>query len=98
MTSHPHLAGTPADLEQAEQLKQIWLDQGLDRVDIVGYNVLLSYPKEEDPSIISLVQGGHYILVSLLIKLDYFLCTYSTREYTYVKLIFSVFKHILCVF
>ena len=57
MTSHPHLAGTPADLEQAEQLKQIWLDQGLDRVDIVGYNVLLSYPKDGDPNVISLIHG-----------------------------------------
>jgi len=51
------LAGTPADLQQAEQLKQTWLEQGLDRVDILGYDVLLSYPKDGDPNIISLVKG-----------------------------------------
>ncbi|XP_067942512.1 glutamate carboxypeptidase 2-like [Watersipora subatra] len=53
-TAHPHLAGTSADLEQAEQVKQQWLDQGLDRVDINSYDVLLSYPMEGDPNLISL--------------------------------------------
>ena len=57
LTSKPHLAGTPADLEQAEVMKQIWLDQGLDRVDIVGYDVLLSYPAEDDPNLIKLQAG-----------------------------------------
>ena len=57
LTSKPHLAGTPADLEQAEVMKQIWLDQGLDRVDIVGYDVLLSYPAKDDPNLIKLKAG-----------------------------------------
>ncbi|KAF6019349.1 hypothetical protein EB796_022316 [Bugula neritina] len=65
--SHPHLAGTPADLQQAEQLKLTWLEQGLDRVDILGYDVLLSYPKDGDPNIISLVKE----------------CVYSIRIYEY---------------
>lgn len=57
MTSKPHLAGTPADLEQAQEMKRIWLDQGLDRVDIVGYDVLLSYPTKGDPNLIKLTAG-----------------------------------------
>ncbi|KAF6019350.1 hypothetical protein EB796_022317 [Bugula neritina] len=62
--SHPHLAGTPADLQQAEHLKQTWLEQGLDRVDILGYDVLLSYPKDGDPNIISLVKAGTTVFES----------------------------------
>ena len=68
-TSHPHLAGTSADKEQAEQLKKIWLDQGLDRVDIVSYEVLLSYPEDGDPNIISLHNGKLISVVSSAITL-----------------------------
>jgi CHASE2 domain-containing sensor protein len=55
LTSHPHLAGTEADLTQAEYIRDLWKEQGFDRVDIVGYDVLLSYPNETDPNVISLV-------------------------------------------
>ena len=51
------MAGTPADLKQAQEMKEIWLEQGLDRVDIVGYDVLLSYPEDNDPSVIKLFAG-----------------------------------------
>ncbi|XP_077981977.1 glutamate carboxypeptidase 2-like [Glandiceps talaboti] len=43
-TSNPHLAGTPMDLEQAEYVRDTWLDQGLEYADVVPYKVLLSYP------------------------------------------------------
>lgn len=51
---HPHLAGTDADLAQAEYIRDSWTDMGFDRVDILDYNVLLSYPDEDDPSVIQL--------------------------------------------
>ena len=54
LTSHPHLAGTPADLEQALYLKSFWEDAGLSPVNIVPYDVLLSYPDPEKPNIIRL--------------------------------------------
>ena len=38
------IAGTEADLKQAEALKQIWKEQGLDNSGIEVYDVLLSYP------------------------------------------------------
>ena len=43
----PHLAGTPADKEQADYIKQRWLEAGLDRADLYPYDVLLSYPQPD---------------------------------------------------
>ncbi|XP_054752801.2 N-acetylated-alpha-linked acidic dipeptidase 2-like [Lytechinus pictus] len=40
----PHVAGTPADREGAEDIKQAWLDQGLDSVRLVPYQVYLQHP------------------------------------------------------
>ncbi|XP_070538242.1 putative N-acetylated-alpha-linked acidic dipeptidase [Ptychodera flava] len=47
LTSKPHLAGTPADKEQADYIVKLWLEQGLDHAQAVPYNVLLSYPSKE---------------------------------------------------
>ncbi len=45
LTSKPHMAGTRADLEQAEYIRKLWEDQGLDEVKLTSYNVVLSFPK-----------------------------------------------------
>ncbi len=50
LTRHRHLAGTPADREQAEELIEFWNDAGLDRTELYPYDVLLSYPSEENPN------------------------------------------------
>ena len=57
LTAKPNLAGTEADLRVAKWLKEEFEKQGLDRVDILGYDILLSYPKDDDPSVITLFNG-----------------------------------------
>ncbi|XP_072037034.1 N-acetylated-alpha-linked acidic dipeptidase 2-like [Amphiura filiformis] len=47
LTNEPHVAGTPADLEGAKSLRDTWVLQGLDTVNIKAYKVLLSYPSTE---------------------------------------------------
>ncbi|CAH1253981.1 NAALAD2 [Branchiostoma lanceolatum] len=44
LSRKPHMAGTPQDHEMAELLKRRWLENGLDEVRLVPYDVLLSYP------------------------------------------------------
>eukprot|EP00057_Strongylocentrotus_purpuratus_P019251 XP_011673725.1 PREDICTED: N-acetylated-alpha-linked acidic dipeptidase-like protein [Strongylocentrotus purpuratus] len=44
----PHLAGTAADREGAEDIKKAWLDQGLDSVRLVPYEVYLQHPPPPD--------------------------------------------------
>ncbi len=46
----PHLAGTAQDLEQAEWMRQKFLDFGLDDAYLVPYDVLLSYPNWTVPN------------------------------------------------
>ncbi|XP_072178185.1 N-acetylated-alpha-linked acidic dipeptidase 2-like [Diadema setosum] len=44
----PHVAGTPADLEGAEEIVETWLDQGLDSAKLVPYKVYLQHPPAAD--------------------------------------------------
>ncbi|XP_070577787.1 N-acetylated-alpha-linked acidic dipeptidase 2-like [Ptychodera flava] len=48
LTSTPHLAGTPADLTNAEYVRDQWIEQGLDSAKIYSYDVLLSYPEADN--------------------------------------------------
>ncbi|XP_041370396.1 putative N-acetylated-alpha-linked acidic dipeptidase [Gigantopelta aegis] len=57
LSSRPHLAGTPVDLQQAEDLKQFWLDAGFDDVKLASYDVLLSAPDPNHPNFIRLLDG-----------------------------------------
>ncbi|XP_041732621.1 N-acetylated-alpha-linked acidic dipeptidase 2 [Coregonus clupeaformis] len=54
-TRLPHLAGTEQNLRLAEQIKGEWLEYGLDSVEMVPYDVLLSYPNTSQPNYISIV-------------------------------------------
>ncbi|XP_063880659.1 putative N-acetylated-alpha-linked acidic dipeptidase isoform X1 [Scylla paramamosain] len=49
-TSQGHMAGTKQDLEQAEYLKKMWEEQGLDQVFLQPYNVQLSHPDLARPN------------------------------------------------
>ncbi|UJR30817.1 hypothetical protein I4U23_018335 [Adineta vaga] len=49
LTSRPHMAGLPEDLESAEVIEKRWLDYGL-QVTKPRYNVLLSYPDNNNPN------------------------------------------------
>lgn len=48
LTQKPHVAGTDADLETAENIKSRWLEHGVDKVFLVPYKVLLQYPPEDE--------------------------------------------------
>ncbi|XP_076052374.1 putative N-acetylated-alpha-linked acidic dipeptidase [Oratosquilla oratoria] len=50
LTSQGHMAGTKQDLEQAEFLRKLWIEQGLDQAFLQPYNVQLSHPDPERPN------------------------------------------------
>ena len=56
LTSEPHIAGTKADTQQAQWVAEQWRDQGLDTVNLVPYDVLLSYPDPDQTNTVS--RGG----------------------------------------
>lgn len=66
-TQLPHLAGTEQNLKYAAQIKEEWQNFGLDSVDLVHYDVLLSYPNKTQPNYISIVNelGNEIFTTSL---------------------------------
>ncbi|KAK3598383.1 hypothetical protein CHS0354_034557 [Potamilus streckersoni] len=62
LTEEPHLAGTLADEKQAKELRDFWLNVGLDHVTITPYRVLLSYPQVGDPNFVELLTTNGTVL------------------------------------
>ncbi|XP_063061075.1 N-acetylated-alpha-linked acidic dipeptidase 2-like [Engraulis encrasicolus] len=60
-TRLPHLAGTEQNLRLAERIKDEWVEFGLEGVELVPYDVLLSYPNQTRPNYISILQDGHEV-------------------------------------
>ncbi|NXH68816.1 FOLH1 carboxypeptidase, partial [Hydrobates tethys] len=54
-TRLPHLAGTKENLHLAQQVQAEWKEFGLDSVQLVQYDVLLSYPDDTKPNYISVI-------------------------------------------
>ncbi|XP_069825765.1 N-acetylated-alpha-linked acidic dipeptidase 2-like [Dendropsophus ebraccatus] len=54
-TESPHLSGTEQNLLLAKKIQDQWKDFGLDKVELVHYDVLLSYPNETSPNYISII-------------------------------------------
>ncbi|KAG9470074.1 hypothetical protein GDO78_018948, partial [Eleutherodactylus coqui] len=54
-TKIPHLSGTEQNLLLATRIQTQWKDFGLDKVELVHYDVLLSYPNETSPNYISII-------------------------------------------
>ncbi|XP_061876357.1 putative N-acetylated-alpha-linked acidic dipeptidase isoform X1 [Colius striatus] len=54
-TRLPHLAGTKENLHLAQQVQAEWKEFGLDSVELVHYDVLLSYPDDTKPNYISII-------------------------------------------
>uniref|UniRef100_A0A8B9F0U3 Glutamate carboxypeptidase 2 n=1 Tax=Amazona collaria TaxID=241587 RepID=A0A8B9F0U3_9PSIT len=54
-TQVPHLAGTKESLHLAQQIQAEWKEFGLDSVQLVHYDVLLSYPDDAKPNYISII-------------------------------------------
>jgi hypothetical protein len=53
VTKIPPLAGTAEDWARAKWIRDQWLDSGLDSVQIIPYDVLLSYPDPQQPNKVS---------------------------------------------
>ena len=65
LSANPHIAGTPQDFEQADMLRQFWLDAGLDHAATTPYDILLSYPSDSEPNILSLIDtAGNEVMAS----------------------------------
>ncbi|XP_077396487.1 putative N-acetylated-alpha-linked acidic dipeptidase [Festucalex cinctus] len=66
-TRLPHLSGTEQNLKYAEQIQQEWREFGLDSVEMVPYDVLLSYPNVSQPNYIAIIdaQGNEVFSTSL---------------------------------
>ncbi|XP_069615346.1 N-acetylated-alpha-linked acidic dipeptidase 2 isoform X1 [Ranitomeya imitator] len=54
-TKIPHLAGTEQNLLLAQKIQAQWRDFGLDKAELVPYDVLLSYPNKSSPNYISII-------------------------------------------
>ncbi|CAF1329620.1 unnamed protein product [Adineta ricciae] len=61
LTSRPHMAGLPEDRESAEVIAQRWIADGL-QVTRPKYNVLLSYPDNNNPNRVTLTSGSTVII------------------------------------
>lgn len=61
MSSVPHLAGTEQDLDQAQWVHDRFVEFGLDRVKVVPYHVLLSYPEMDKPNIVYLKRNDEIV-------------------------------------
>ncbi|XP_077994025.1 N-acetylated-alpha-linked acidic dipeptidase 2-like [Glandiceps talaboti] len=68
LTSTPHLAGTPADLINAEYVRDEWVSQGLDSANIYSYNVLLSYPDPDQDNTVQLLNENGDVNFTCSIK------------------------------
>ncbi|KAK7085302.1 hypothetical protein SK128_005678 [Halocaridina rubra] len=58
LTSTGHMAGTKQDLEQAEFVKEFFLEHGIDSAHLQPYNVQLSYPDISNPNKVYLIDGN----------------------------------------
>uniref|UniRef100_A0A8C5QKS4 Glutamate carboxypeptidase 2 n=1 Tax=Leptobrachium leishanense TaxID=445787 RepID=A0A8C5QKS4_9ANUR len=57
-TKKPHVSGTEQNLQLAKKIQSQWLSFGLDKAELVHYDVLLSYPNASNPNYISIVENG----------------------------------------
>ena len=57
MTKQPHIAGRDIDESNLVQfIKKQW-EESLDLVEVYSYNVLLSYPRQNDPNFVSILNN-----------------------------------------
>lgn len=52
LTKKQHVAGTEEEWALAEWVAEAWRAQGWDEVQLVPYEVLLSYPKKDTPNLV----------------------------------------------
>ncbi|XP_022242657.1 uncharacterized protein LOC106460275 [Limulus polyphemus] len=64
LTEQTHLAGTARNNELARYIRDTWKAQGLDKVDLVPYDILLSYPDKDKPNKVHIVDDNERIIFS----------------------------------
>ncbi|CAM2718149.1 unnamed protein product [Rotaria socialis] len=62
LTSRPHMAGLPEDLESAQVIEERWKRDGL-QVTKPKYNILLSYPDNNKPNRVTLTTTDGTIII-----------------------------------
>ncbi|CAM4743118.1 unnamed protein product [Rotaria magnacalcarata] len=62
LTSRPHMAGLPEDLESAQVIEERWKRDGL-QVTKPKYNILLSYPDNNKPNRVTLTSADGTIII-----------------------------------
>ncbi|BFZ07500.1 hypothetical protein BsWGS_10539 [Bradybaena similaris] len=61
LSEKPHIAGRERDSELVQQLKKVFTDSGM-YVQITPYDVLLSYPSDETPNSVRLLDGNNTVV------------------------------------
>ena len=69
-SSKIHLAGLERSRELANILAQEWQAYGFDDVEMPSYKVLLSYPMEDKPNMISVVDSNGTIVKNITEQLQ----------------------------
>ncbi|XP_076360320.1 N-acetylated-alpha-linked acidic dipeptidase 2-like [Tachypleus tridentatus] len=64
LTEQTHLAGTARDKELARYIRDTWKSQGLEKVHMVPYDILLSYPDKDKPNKVHIIDENERITFS----------------------------------
>lgn len=92
-TRLPHLAGTEQNLKYAEQIQKEWQEFGLDSVELVPYDVLLSYPNKSQPNYISVVDELGSEVLSMLANHCLLCISHVSVSCVYSQKVLHVHKH-----
>ena len=66
LTEKPHIAGEQADFDLVTYLKKTLKDYGLDSVRTAPYDVLLSYPDQDHPNSVQLLNDSGQVVFDSL--------------------------------
>ncbi|CAG5118525.1 unnamed protein product, partial [Candidula unifasciata] len=61
LSEKPHIAGRERDFELVKQLKKIFVDSGM-YVQITPYDALLSYPSDDTPNSVRILDGNNTVV------------------------------------
>uniref|UniRef100_A0A646QIE3 N-acetylated-alpha-linked acidic dipeptidase 2 n=1 Tax=Hemiscolopendra marginata TaxID=943146 RepID=A0A646QIE3_9MYRI len=67
LSEEPHLSNTPRDMLLAEAIRDRWKEYGLDNVEMVPYDILLSFPDAEQPNMVQVLGNKGKVLINISI-------------------------------
>ncbi|XP_064110762.1 N-acetylated-alpha-linked acidic dipeptidase 2-like [Macrobrachium nipponense] len=62
LSRRPHMAGTERDDEIARMIQRRFVESGFDTSELVPYSVLLSYPNQTNPNLITITDGSNNVV------------------------------------